>query len=858
MSATGACAFERNAARWRYVVVAIVALASAAEATAAKNKAPVVSITSPSTAATFSAPATIAIVATATDADGTVARVDFYQGATLLGTRTEPPFAYTWTGVAAGSYSLAATATDNAGASKTSSAIGVTVTAPKIAIEQPAPGAVVHGTQAVVTGTFSGDAASTIVVDGPFGSRIASISGAGYSAYVPIVPGPNTLRATVARRNRTFDTATVDMIGNLDPLLTFVAPAAAAFEASATVPLEVDALSPAGAIARVDFFRGAILLGSATSPPYRYAWTNPPTGTHMVSAVATDDRGHTGTVSLPIMVSGPNVPPVVQLTSPLSTATFTAPATVAIAAIASDSDGSIAKVEFLRDGTVIGLTNVAPYSMAWTSVPAGTYTLAARATDDRSAMTLSPAVTVNVLPPNSPPSVSLTAPSDGATYTAPATVTLAANAQDSDGGVVRVEFLQGSTVVASSTSAPFTAAWSNVPAGEYTLTARATDTAGGTALSAPRSIVVVANAPPTVTITAPSSGANHFAPADLTLAATATDTDGTVASVAFYEGTTLIGTATSPPYTVRWSGVAAGSYTLSARAVDNVGASATSLSVPVTVTPPALVIESPLAGATINAEHAHVQGSVDAPSEAGVVVNGVIAAIEGGRFYAANVPLEPGANSLAATLTRLDGATTTRTIDVTSIPAPITISVGPAQGFAPLVATIVVSAQPAVGIAKVEIDADGTGTIDGTLVAPPWETTVSYLSSGTVNLVVRVTDTAGGVYTENVPIVVADKAALDQRVRAVWTGMTAALAAGDTSSALTFLDPLARQRYGPVFSLLQPDLGTIVGTFSNLQGVSLTQEFGEYAVNRVIDGQNRIFFIYFGRNGDGVWRLGSM
>jgi len=158
----------------------------------------------------------------------------------------------------------------------------------------------------------------------------------------------------------------------------------------------------------------------------------------------------------------------------------------------------------------------------------------------------------------------------------------------------------------------------------------------------------------------------------------------------------------------------------------------------------------------------------------------------------------------------------------------------------------------------VEIDADGNGGFDGVLSAPPWQTTVTYLSTGTVNLVVKVTDTAGGIHAETVPIVVADKAALDQRVRAVWTGMTSALAAGDTTSALTFLDPFARQRYAPVFSLLQPDLGTIVGTFSNLQGVSLTQDFGEYAVNRVIDGQNRIFFVYFSRNGDGVWRLGSM
>ena len=857
MSARATRVFVRAAWRLR-VAIATVVLATAWDAIAAGNKAPAVSITSPTAGASFSAPATIAISATATDSDGTIARVDFYQGSTLLGTRTTPPYVYIWTAVAIGSYSLTAKATDNSGAGKSSSAIGITVVAPKITIAQPAAGTVVYGTKTSVTGTFSGEADSTIVVDGPFGSQVAEISGSAFLAYVPIVPGPNTLRATVARRNRTFDTAAVSVIGNLNPLLTFVAPAASSFDASATVPFEVDALSPAGTIVRVDFFRGATPLGSASSPPYRFSWANPPTGNHTVSATATDDRGYTGTASLPIVISGPNVPPVVQLTSPPADATFTEPASVTIAASASDSDGSITKVEFLRDGTVIGLTNVAPYSMAWTGVPAGTYVLTARATDNRSAAALSPAVTIAVLPPNSPPTVSLTAPSDGAAYTAPATVALAAAAQDSDGGVVRVDFLLGSTVVASASSPPFTAAWSNVPPGNYTLTARATDSAGANALSAPRSIVVATNAPPTVSITAPPSGASYFAPADIMLTATATDTDGTVASVAFYQGSTLIGTATAAPYTVRWAGVAAGAYVLSARAVDDAGASGTSPSVPVTVAAPTLVIESPLAGATVNADHVHVQGSVNAPAEVGIVVNDVIAAVEGGRFYAANVPLAIGANSLTATLTRLDGTTTTQVVDVTRTPAPIAISVEPAQGLGPLVVAIAASAQPGLDVAKVEIDADGNGGIDGTLVAPPWETTVTYLSSGTVNLVVRVTDTAGSVYTETVPILVVDKAALDQRVRAVWTGLTTALAAGDTSGALTFLDPLARQRYGPVFSLLQPDLGTIVGTFSNLQGVSLTQEFGEYAVNRVIDGQNRIFFIYFGRNGDGVWRLGSM
>lgn len=843
---------------WPRVALALTAAMLASSASAAKNKAPSVAITAPAAGTSFSVPATIAIVATASDSDGSVTRVDFYQGSTLIGTRTAAPYTLTWSAVATGSYTLTAKATDNAGASTTSAAIPVTVTAPKIAIAQPANGAMVYGNQAAVAGTFSGETGSTIIVDGPFGSRLATISGSSFSASVPIVPGANTLRATIARRNRTFDTASVGVIGNLDPLITFVSPAATAFDTSSTVSLEVDALSPSASIARVDFYRGAAPLGFATTPPYRFAWANPPFGNYDVSAVATDDMGHTGTATLPIVVSGPNLSPTVAIASPMGGATFTAPATIAIVASANDPDGVVVRVEFLSDGVVIGMTNVPPYAMSWNGAAAGTYALAARATDDRAAVMTSAPVTVIVQPPNVPPSVALVQPADGARFTAPASIALVATASDPDGAVARVDFLQGTTTIGSATTAPFAATWSNAAPGTYAVTARATDNVGATAVSAPATIVVAANVPPIVSLSAPSSGATFVAPAEITLAAQASDPDGTVASVGFYQGTTLIGSATSAPFSVKWTGAAAGSYALTARATDNAGAVGTSAPVTISVTAPVLTIESPLSGATIAADHVHVQGAVDAPAGAGLVVNGVIAAVEGGRFYAANVPLSAGVNALTATLTRIDGATTTRSISVTSLPAPVSISVGPAQGFAPLTVTVAVTSQGGAAVAKVEIDPDGNGAIDGTILAAPWETTVQYLSSATVNLVVRVTDTAGGVYTETVPIVITDKAALDQRVRAVWTGMTAALTASDIAGALTFLDPLARQRYAPVFSLLQPEFATIVGTFSSLQGVSLTQDFGEYAVNRVIDGQNRIYFIYFGLNGDGVWRLGSM
>ena len=56
-----------------------------------------------------------------------MSKVDFYQGATLLGTDTVAPYSYAWGSVAAGSYSLTAKATDNDGAATTSSTVNITV-----------------------------------------------------------------------------------------------------------------------------------------------------------------------------------------------------------------------------------------------------------------------------------------------------------------------------------------------------------------------------------------------------------------------------------------------------------------------------------------------------------------------------------------------------------------------------------------------------------------------------------------------------------------------------------------------------------------------------------------------------------
>ena len=98
-----------------------------------------------------------------------------------------------------------------------------------------------------------------------------------------------------------------------------------------------------------------------------------------------------------------NASPQCSITAPPGGATYPEPATIRIDADASDSDGTILRVEFFSNGTMIGADTTAPYSYTWNNVGAGSYSLTAKATDDDGAVTTSPPVSVTVNAPPSPP-----------------------------------------------------------------------------------------------------------------------------------------------------------------------------------------------------------------------------------------------------------------------------------------------------------------------------------------------------------------------------------------------------------------------------------------------------------------------
>ncbi|MBW8682827.1 carbohydrate-binding protein [Chitinophaga rhizophila] len=93
------------------------------------GNAPTVSITAPVNGEAFASNSDILLRATAADTDGTIRKVEFFQGATKIGEDTTSPYQYLWTGVAAGNYSITARATDNNQMTAISTPVAINVTA---------------------------------------------------------------------------------------------------------------------------------------------------------------------------------------------------------------------------------------------------------------------------------------------------------------------------------------------------------------------------------------------------------------------------------------------------------------------------------------------------------------------------------------------------------------------------------------------------------------------------------------------------------------------------------------------------------------------------------------------------------
>lgn len=186
-----------------------------------------------------------------------------------------------------------------------------------------------------------------------------------------------------------------------------------------------------------------------------------------------------------------NVPPVVAITNPPAGATYTSETNITLSAEASDSDGSVTNVQYFDGATDLGNATVVPYNLS-VLLGVGSHSLTAIATDNQGASATSAVVTVTVSLENMAPSVSITNPVDNAifrTFGGPASVNIQAAANDPDGSVTNVQFLDGLDLLANDPGAPFSFS-ASLPLGSHTLTATASDNLGATTTSDPVHVTV--------------------------------------------------------------------------------------------------------------------------------------------------------------------------------------------------------------------------------------------------------------------------------------------------------------------------------------------------------------------------------
>ncbi|MCX7009926.1 MAG: Ig-like domain-containing protein [Kiritimatiellaeota bacterium] len=181
--------------------------------------------------------------------------------------------------------------------------------------------------------------------------------------------------------------------------------------------------------------------------------------------------------------------PIVTLTSPADGATLTN-GTITVSASVVSNDHSIAAVRFYAGLTLLGVDTTEPYTFDWTGMTNGTYALTAKAVYDGVNLVSSLASTVTVT--HVSPVIALSSPTNGTIFAAPASINLAAAVTANGNPISKVQFIAGgSTVLAEVLASPYTAAWSSVGVGDYSLKARLFYDSGSTTDSVTLNVTVV-------------------------------------------------------------------------------------------------------------------------------------------------------------------------------------------------------------------------------------------------------------------------------------------------------------------------------------------------------------------------------
>ncbi|TQV86554.1 glycosyl hydrolase family 18 protein [Aliikangiella coralliicola] len=400
------------------------------------------------------------------------------------------------------------------------------------------------------------------------------------------------------------------------------------FAPGSNIVIEVAASDADGSITKVDYYANGNQIGSSSSAPFSFTWNNVAEGTYDLTATAYDNNNNNKeSPKVRIAVNEDHLRPEVSITKPDDQIVQDQLASVTLEASAVYDNGNITSVEFAIGNTTINGSSSGNnlYSAQWNPTRYGEHQLSVTATNnvgysktvsktfsiiqctgtpwDASAVYNGGAEVLydgkiyrakwwtrgdqpdvsNVWDfvkdcdptiPDPAPVVNITSPADGAVFNLGTAIEFSVNAADENGSVIKVDFYSNDSLIATSTSEPYTTTISNAAVGNYALKAIATDNDNNSGAAVVNISVQDPNTniPPTADFDTAIDG--------LTVSFTdmSSDSDGQVVSRQWNFGDGSNSTDTNPTHTY-----AAGTYTVTLTVTDDDGDASTPVTKTVTV-----------------------------------------------------------------------------------------------------------------------------------------------------------------------------------------------------------------------------------------------------------------------------------
>lgn len=390
-----------------------VTLQAAALTAAGADNPPFTVITHPTNSAVHLAGQTLTISADAFDADGGVAKLEFFAGAAKVGEDMSRPYSLDWIAVPAGHHLLYVKATDNAEnirfsapvelfANTTGGALAAGVAIPSTSVDLTSEGALdwTHW------GLISPQSFNRKVAVPPLIANFTKIGTNEPIRFQETFTAYSWSDGTpVAATN---DTRTGVYVSGVTNGFTFSVPADAT---QRTLKVYVSLYGVRGLFQAylTDFSAAAYadtsldsIFGNAYGV-FTLNYAAASSGQNLIVRYTTqraydETYGNVALQAATLSAAGipTNLAPTISISSPTNNESFAAPANIMLAVDASDSDGTVVRAEFFSGATKLGEVTSAPFSLTWSNVSAGSYTLTAKATDNGNASTLSNPVSVTV------------------------------------------------------------------------------------------------------------------------------------------------------------------------------------------------------------------------------------------------------------------------------------------------------------------------------------------------------------------------------------------------------------------------------------------------------------------------------